>query len=202
MHRLRGEYDSALEFYEKSLEIVEKIGDQAGIAESLNSIGQVHQHRGEYDKALEFMDMALDRWEKVGNSYMTAETLGYMAEAQCRKGNLESAMDLCNRSFDMSKEIPDRILVGYLKKVFGMTYREQEKWKESIENFESCIDIFSERDPRNLAISSYEFGLMWERKGDKSMAEDCYGRALGIFENLKIAGKIEDVKGQVEALRE
>ncbi|KIM09585.1 MAG: hypothetical protein KU38_08500, partial [Sulfurovum sp. FS08-3] len=62
-----GEYDKALEFYQKSLAIREEV---LGIkhpdtATSYNNIGEVYKSKGEYDKALEFYQKALAIREEV-----------------------------------------------------------------------------------------------------------------------------------------
>ncbi len=67
IYRSMGEYDKALEFYQKSLVIWEEV---LGIkhpdtARSYNNIGLVYDSIGEYDKALEFYQKALAIREEV-----------------------------------------------------------------------------------------------------------------------------------------
>ncbi len=72
----RGEYDKALEYYERSLKIAEELGDRSGVAQSLHQIGMIHQERGEYDKALEYYDRSLKIKEELGNRSGVAISLG------------------------------------------------------------------------------------------------------------------------------
>ena len=56
-----GDYDKALEYYGKALEIVEsKLGkDHPYTATTYNNIAGVHYAKGDYDKALEYYGKAL-----------------------------------------------------------------------------------------------------------------------------------------------
>ena len=47
----RGDYGTAESLYRRSLEIFERIGDQAGMATSYHQLGMLAQLRGDYDAA-------------------------------------------------------------------------------------------------------------------------------------------------------
>ncbi|MGH7600228.1 MAG: CHAT domain-containing protein [bacterium] len=50
----RGDYDAALQWYQKSVAIDETLGDRAGLATSYNNIGLIYKARGDYDAALQW----------------------------------------------------------------------------------------------------------------------------------------------------
>jgi nephrocystin-3 len=58
----KGEYDKALEYYFKSLEIKKVVLGKMhpGYASSLNNIGSTYDRKGEYDKALEYYFKSLE----------------------------------------------------------------------------------------------------------------------------------------------
>ncbi|MCD6554533.1 MAG: tetratricopeptide repeat protein, partial [Anaerolineae bacterium] len=65
-HYARGDYAAALEWYEKSVVIKDKLGDLAGLATTYNNIGLIHKARGDYAAALEWMQRSLDIFERLG----------------------------------------------------------------------------------------------------------------------------------------
>ncbi|MBM4137823.1 MAG: tetratricopeptide repeat protein [Nitrospira sp.] len=67
VHQLKGDYDKALEFYQKSLEIKEKIGDIAGAASSMGMIGNIMYIKKDYKTALRNYLISLDIFEKIGS---------------------------------------------------------------------------------------------------------------------------------------
>src|SRR4051794_7202348 len=49
---MKGEFDKALEKYYQSLVVAEEVGDQAGIANTLNNTRMIYDKKGEYEDAL------------------------------------------------------------------------------------------------------------------------------------------------------
>jgi tetratricopeptide (TPR) repeat protein len=63
----KGDYDTSLEYLQKSLEIKLKImkSNDPSIAQSYNSIGVVYQHKNDHEKALEVFNKALVIWRRT-----------------------------------------------------------------------------------------------------------------------------------------
>ena len=202
MHYWREDYDRALEYMAKAIEISEKIDDLYPLTYYLLSIGYVYEHRGEYDKALENYEKSLRISEKIGSLRAMTWYYSRIAEVNFRKRNLERAYDLCNRTFDLSDRIGAKESVATSKGILGMIFREQKKWKESIENFEENIKFLQEiGDKWHLGDSYYEFGLMWKIKGDDEKAKEYFGKSLDIFEKLKMEKHMGKVRSALEGLQ-
>ncbi len=203
VHRRRGEYDRALESYAKCLEIMERIGDQEGIAASLNNIGIVHWRKGEYDRALECHDEALETADRIGSKELMAQACICISRADVAKNDLKKALEFCNRAHGLSREIGAHGLVAISRYVLGTIHREQKKWKQSIENFESSIEILERiGEKHDLAESYYEFGSMWSKKGDKGEAGICLNKALKTFQELELDHRAREVKDALKSLDE
>ena len=63
----RGDYDAAEPLYRRSLEIKERIGDQAGMATSYHQLGMLAQDRGDYDTAEPLYRRSLEISERIGD---------------------------------------------------------------------------------------------------------------------------------------
>ena len=72
---LRGNPETALEYYEQSLAIWKKIGDKEGISNSLNNIGILYKQQGDYDKAIDFYRQSLEINKDIDNKKGEASTL-------------------------------------------------------------------------------------------------------------------------------
>ena len=55
----RGDYEQALEYYQRSLKIKEELGNRAGMARSLGQIGQLLTETGHYAEAFDHLLPAL-----------------------------------------------------------------------------------------------------------------------------------------------
>ena len=67
VHQNSGDYDMALELYQKALEIAKKVGDIAGVASSIGMIGKVMQNKKQYKDAFIDFLISLDIFEKLGS---------------------------------------------------------------------------------------------------------------------------------------
>ena len=88
----RGDYDAAEPLYRRSLEIFERIGDQAGMATSYHQLGILAQDRGDYDAAEPLYRRSLEISERIGDQAGMATSysgLGSLSEAA---GNLDEAV--------------------------------------------------------------------------------------------------------------
>lgn len=62
----QGDYESAIDYYSRSYNISEKIGDKAGVASSLNRIGDTYFVKGDYANASMYSLRALSFAQEVG----------------------------------------------------------------------------------------------------------------------------------------
>jgi tetratricopeptide (TPR) repeat protein len=107
----KGDYDKALEYYGKALEIMEsKLGKHhPSTATTYNNIAVVYLAKGDYDKALEYYGKALEiRESKLGKDHpYTAATYNNIAGVHYAKGDYDKALEYYMKAF--------RILLNTIK---------------------------------------------------------------------------------------
>jgi adenylate cyclase len=64
---IRGNYPKTLTYFQRSLEIIEKIGDKVGIAGSMSNIGGVYYNQGDFSKALIYFQRGIKIFEELGD---------------------------------------------------------------------------------------------------------------------------------------
>ncbi|MCK5521804.1 MAG: CHAT domain-containing protein [Thiomargarita sp.] len=62
-----GHYDTAMDYYQQSLQIRREIGDRAGEGTTLNNISQVFQAQGDYETALDYLQQSLQISREIGD---------------------------------------------------------------------------------------------------------------------------------------
>ena len=60
-----GEFDVALHYLEKTLELCEELGYQKGVAKAVNNLGDIAAHRKNYDDAIDYYQLAIDISRKI-----------------------------------------------------------------------------------------------------------------------------------------
>ena len=77
----KGEWDRAIEMYERSLEISERVGDVHGMAVTWNNLGEAYRALGQVDKARDCWERALAVFERLGAS-KAEDVRGWLAELE------------------------------------------------------------------------------------------------------------------------
>jgi signal transduction histidine kinase len=95
-----GEYDKALHFNFKSLEIREKEGNKKEISLSLTNIGTVYYKIGDFEQALEFNNRALEALEQAGDKSGMDHILMNISLCYVYLADYDKAKEFANRAFD------------------------------------------------------------------------------------------------------
>ena len=78
----RGDYDRALEWYEKSVEIKEELGDRAGMAITLHNLGLLVMEKKDWPAALQYLRRSRELYLEIGLDKYVAEEDSLIAEME------------------------------------------------------------------------------------------------------------------------
>jgi len=90
---IRGNYEKALEYYEKCLKIFEELGNKQGMGSSCNYIGVIYQNQGNYEKALKYLLKSKKIWEEINVITDLDETAKALMEVYEKLGNNKKALE-------------------------------------------------------------------------------------------------------------
>jgi tetratricopeptide (TPR) repeat protein len=171
VYQAKGEWERAIEYYERSLAIKEKVGDEHGMATTLNNLGSVYKAKGEWERAIEYFERSLAILEKVDDEYRVATVFNNLGSVYQAKGEWERAIEYCERSLAILEKVGDEHGMAISCHNLAMLYRDQGRLQEAIPLFGKSLEIF-------------------ERIGDKLRADAVRG-------NLEIAKReLEARRGQ------
>ncbi|MCP5002352.1 MAG: tetratricopeptide repeat protein, partial [Planctomycetes bacterium] len=100
-----GQFDEALDFYNRALEIQQQLGDQERVGRVLHNMGVVYRDTGDPAQALELHLRALEIREQIGVPRSIARTLSNIGSDYRDLGELEKAAAYFQRSIGMWEEI-------------------------------------------------------------------------------------------------
>ncbi|MDQ7780866.1 MAG: tetratricopeptide repeat protein, partial [Planctomycetota bacterium] len=105
VYHARGEFDRAMEFYGKHLEIAEQTGDRRGMGAALGNIGRVYHDKGELDRALEFHVKQLKISEQL-SELPGMGTASFNIGLVCRdKGDPDRSLELHRKFLLVSRQV-------------------------------------------------------------------------------------------------
>ncbi|MCC7430989.1 diguanylate cyclase [bacterium] len=98
-------YESALEYYNLSLQIANQINNLKLKHAALGNIGLIYEALGDYSKAVVNYSSAFEIVEVLGDKVAMEAILFNLASCESERGNFEKAISLANESIKISKSI-------------------------------------------------------------------------------------------------
>ncbi len=181
----RGEYQAALEMYEKVLKIFEDIGDQKNMAAVLHQVGMIHQERGDYEPALEMYEKSLKIAEDLGDRAGIAQSLHQVGNIHYLRGDYDKALTQYVKALKIFEEIGDRADVAKTLHQVGNIHYLRGDYEPALKMYEKSLKIEEELGNRaGIARSLGQVGNIHILRGDYDQALTQYDKALKIFEEL------------------
>ncbi len=192
-----GNYEKALEFYNKSLDInLKTIGEiHSETATTYNNIGRVYYALGNYEKALEFYNKSLDITLKtIGEIHSsTAITYDNIGQVYYALGNYEKALEFYNKSLDIKLktigEIHSETATTYNN--IGIVYKALGNYEKALEFYNKDLNIYLKTigEIHSETAATYNnIGGVHRALGNYEKALEFYNKDLNIC--LKTIGEI------------
>ncbi|CAF1260068.1 unnamed protein product [Adineta steineri] len=193
IHWKQGDYDQAIEYYEKVLEIREKTLplNHPSLVTSYNDIGNVYTYVGAYSKALSVYEKALEINEKTlpSNHPDSASSYNNIGRMHNSMGEYAKAVSSHEKALEIREKIlplnhPD-LATSYSN--IGLVYDNMGEYSKALSFNEKALEIKQKTLPSNhpdLATSYNNIGLVYDHMGEYSKALSFYEKALEIREKI------------------
>ncbi|MHB8261993.1 MAG: tetratricopeptide repeat protein [Bacteroidia bacterium] len=185
-----GNYDTALHYGNRALQLGKQLNFQKGIATAYNNIGMIYFNQGDHYKALENHFASLKISEKNGNKRGVAASYNNIGMIYFNQGEHYKALENHFASLKISEEMGDKQGIANSYNNIGINYTNQKNYSKALENHFASLKICEEiGNKRGVANSYNNMGMIFLRQGD-------YGKALeNHFASLKIREETDDKKG-------
>jgi tetratricopeptide (TPR) repeat protein len=67
LYQHKGEYQPAIDYFQQSLDIVEKVGDEMNAATTMYELASLYEAMGQYDKAIKLLEKVVTIYDRVGH---------------------------------------------------------------------------------------------------------------------------------------
>jgi tetratricopeptide (TPR) repeat protein len=180
-YNIEGNYDKALEYFERSLKIREDMADKMGITESLNNIGLIYNTMGDITKALDYYGRSLKLKERIADKEGIATLLNNIAVIYYRQGDLINSLEYHKKSLKISESLGDKTSVGESLSNIAIIFQKEGKFNEALDYCNKSLKIAEEfGEKQNMAVALNNIGnlLLNQKKVDEALPY--YKRSLKI----------------------
>jgi tetratricopeptide (TPR) repeat protein len=184
-----GEYAEAIEFYEKSIKIKQKIVSPTdpNLTASYNNIGGVYDNMGEYSKALSYYEKAIEIYQKTFPPIHPSLATSYnnIGGVYDSMGEYSRALSYYERAIEIYQKtlspIHPSLATSYNN--IGSVYRNMDEYLKALSYYEKALEIFRNTLPPShpsLATSYNNIGSVYDNMGEYSQALSSHEKALEI----------------------
>ncbi len=180
-----GDYPAAERFLQQSLALYEELGDQSGIAASLNALAVSARDRGDYAAAQSNFERSLDGWRTLSDHLALARCLHNLANVVKIRGDYSRARWALGEATTIFEQLGDSSGAAWSINQQGDIAREQGDISSARDFYQRALLAFRKaEDPWGTARSLTDLSGIACEQGDYAYAHTACREALAIFADL------------------
>jgi tetratricopeptide (TPR) repeat protein len=180
-----GDYDEALEHYERALELFGAVGDAAGQARTHLSLSVVFERQRRYPDALHHTQQALKLYRQVGQVAGEAEALNGVAWCHAQLGEYPPAQSHCERALALLQDLGDVHSEANSWDTLGYIHDKLGDHGRAIDCYLRAVELFRQTGGRYFEADTLaRLGDAHRAAGDPASAANALRRSLRILEEL------------------
>jgi tetratricopeptide (TPR) repeat protein len=180
-----GDTKKALFYYQKSIRILQELGDKDGIGTLSNNIGFIYKNQGDIPKALEFYHFSLKIREEIKDTIAIANSLNNIGFIYDNQGDIEKAFEYYRRSLRYQKAIGDQKGIANSLNNIGGIYKKKNDISKSLFYYLKSLKIRKKiADKKGIAISLNNIGGIYLLKKKYAQATTYFQESLIIREEI------------------
>jgi len=177
----RSDFIKTLDYYNRALNIAEKMGERHALAVAYNNVGSVYHDMADYPKALDHYIKSLEFSE---TNQMSA-ILNNIGRIYKKRDNYQKALEYYNRSLRINQLKGDLGEEANVLSSIGVLYRDQLDYPNALDYFTQCLEIYQQNNHQYGIADSYtKIGTVYYMQGESSTALDYYKKGLQIYEQI------------------
>ncbi len=186
-----GDWDKAIEWYQKSVTVAEKRGSKKGVVISYQNIANVLQKSGNEQLALEKIGEA---WQLAAqtDSARQAHVLHDFGQILAATGNFTEAQAKFLTSLSFYEKLGDRPMMARSLVHIANTHFEKGDFEVAFQFFQKCFQLKDAIRNDDLAQLWLDFGELQSKRNQLKSAENAFSNCLLLAEKYGYKGFLEN----------
>ena len=181
----QGDYGSAQQLLEDSLELCLELNDSRGVAVALNALAVNARDRGDLPTASMLFERCIVIWKDLGDSADIARALSNLASVMKTQGDYVRASSLYDECLTMFRKAGDGAGVAWTLNYQGDVARERVDFDAARSFCEQSLAAFRQlRDGWGIASALSDLATLSCDQGNDREARRLYGESIRMFQEL------------------
>ncbi|MBI3941856.1 MAG: tetratricopeptide repeat protein [Chloroflexi bacterium] len=182
VYSLLGEYQRAVQNYEKALNYAE---DRLRCARIQRKLGRTYEKWGNYEAAIKSFEAGLMSMKEKLDADEAARIYAGMGLVYFRKGELPEALDLSSLALNLVEGLDDKLGIAQACNNLGIIYNTRGDWSQALESHRRCRSIYEETENYyGLAAVNNNLGLVYLNLQHWDEAVAHFRRSLELCEKI------------------
>lgn len=184
-HHAQSNYSKAMEHYQLSYKIRERLNDKVGIGESLNRIGMIYNVKGEYDKALDYCLRSVNILEQTNNLKVLAESYNHLGVIYYILNDFEKSISISHKALKICESINEEHVLAVSYEHLGLVYIKRGDYDNALLHVQKSLDLRLKKNDKIGVAGSYEnLALIFRNKKNYFEALKYYNKSLELKREL------------------
>ena len=186
IHYYQGNFPQALDYYQRSVNLYEKLGSRQDIAHPLLSIGDAYFAQNDNTRALEYYQRSLKICEQTFDKGGQAFLLNRIAEVYAAQGRYEEADDFYRRSLKLQEELGIKSITAITLNGIGSIRYRQGNYGEAARLSARAAELAKEGNaPEVLWKTLTSLGQAYRALKQVDRAQQSFDEAIAILEKMR-----------------
>nr|MDO8088887.1 tetratricopeptide repeat protein [Candidatus Sigynarchaeum springense] len=173
------EYQVALEFALKALDIADKTGTEQ--SQYLNNVGEIYRHMGNYDDAIPYYKRTIEHATNEGDIRTRGNALHNIGLILSEQARLDESMDYLQKSLKISEDFGNLIDIMKSINTIGTILEKKRDYASAQVHYERALQIARELfRTEEIADAMQNLANIDYARGDVDLAIEKYNQALTI----------------------
>ncbi|MCB0661831.1 MAG: tetratricopeptide repeat protein [Saprospiraceae bacterium] len=182
---VRGNYPAALDYYQQSLEVFERMGDKNGTAGALGNIGIIFMGQGNYLKAIDHLTRSLKSFEQIGNKRGMANALANIGVIYEYQDDLEEALNYYTRGKTLHEEMGNLRGQAIALTSIGGVYSSKGEYGKALDCYIQSLGLVTQFEDNQMEANILaNIANNYQNKKDYDKALDFHLQSLDIKEEI------------------
>ncbi len=176
-----GEHDKAIEFFTKSAEVSNQMGDELGACASLHNSALVYSDQGDYLKAMQINTQNLKTRKRLRHQSGISASLTSIATLYMKQGAPQMALGYYIQSLKISEEIGNQRSIAIALNNIGSIYNQLQDSK-ALDYLTKSLEISEQLNDQNaVGATLNNIGTFYHYKGENNATSEDYTEALNYY---------------------
>jgi len=181
-YNAKGNYDDALYYFNRALNIFINLNERRGIATLYNNIATVYYNQGDVDKALEYYQKSLDL---ESDEKQKAKTYNNIALIYDSKEDYNKAIEYFKKAIEISEKYGQYHDVAKIMLNLGNTYRKAKDYDKAKYYLEEGLRRIQKAGDKLWEAHAYKFlGWYYKDINNKELAKEYLLKAYNLYKSI------------------